>query len=38
MITNKVIGYIYDTYHHKITNWNNGILNPAALQMYGDAI
>ena len=33
MITNKVIDYIYNTHHHKITNWNNDILNPAALQM-----
>lgn len=32
------IKYICDTHHHKITNWNNGILNPAALQMYADAI
>ena len=30
--------YTCDTHHHKITNWNNGILNPAALQMYADAI
>ena len=38
MITNNVIDYIYDTHHHKITNWNNDILNPAALQIYADAI
>ena len=38
MITNKVIDYIYDTHHRKITNWNNGILNPVSLQMYADAI
>ena len=38
MITNKVIDYIYDTHHPKITNWNNGILNPVSLQMYADAI
>lgn len=38
MITNEVIDYIYNTHHHKITNWNNDILNPAALQMYTDAI
>ena len=30
--------YICDTHHHKITNCNNGNLNPAALQMYADAI
>ena len=38
MITNKVIDYIYDVHHHKITTWNNDILNPVALQMYADAI
>lgn len=38
MITNEVIDYSYNTHHHKITNWNNDILNPAALQMYADAI
>ena len=38
MITNKVIEYIHDTYHHKITNWDNGIWNPTALQMYADEI
>ena len=38
MITNKVIDYLYDTHHRKITNWNNGILNPVSLQMYADAI
>jgi len=38
MITNEVIDYIYNTHHHKITNCNNDILNPAALQMYADAI
>ena len=38
MITNNVIDYIYDTHHHKITNWNNDILSPAALQIYADAI
>ena len=37
MITNKVLDYIYDTHHRKITNWNNGILNPVSLQMYADA-
>jgi len=28
MITNEVIDYIYSTHYHKITNWNNDILNP----------
>ena len=38
MITNNVIDYIYDTQHHEITNWSNDVLNPAALQIYVDAI
>ena len=38
MITNKVIEYIHDTHHYKITNWDNGISNPTALQMYADEI
>jgi len=38
MISNEVIDYIYNTHHHKITNWNNDILNPAALQICADAI
>ena len=38
MINNNVIDYIYDTHHHRITNWNNDILSPAALQIYADAI
>ena len=35
LITNKVHN---DTHRRKINNWNNGILNRAALQMYADAI
>ena len=38
MITNEVIDYIYNSHHYKITNWNNDILNPAALQMCANAI
>ena len=38
MITNEVIDHIYGTHHHKITNWNDDILNPLALQTYADAI
>ncbi|XP_049900259.1 uncharacterized protein LOC126390142 [Epinephelus moara] len=38
MATNCVLKYIYDRHHHRITQWNHGILNPAALQTYADRI
>ena len=38
MITNRVLDFIYETHHHRITSWNNSILYPAALQKYADAI
>ena len=38
MITIEVIDHIYGTHHHNITNWNDDILNPIALQTYADAI
>ena len=38
MITNTVLDHIYETNNHKITTWNDGLLNPPALQTYGDAI
>ena len=38
MITNRVLDYIYETHHHRITSWNNSILYPAALQQNADAI
>ncbi|KAL7388340.1 hypothetical protein ABVT39_011989 [Epinephelus coioides] len=38
MATNCVLEYIYDKHHHRIIQWNHGILNPAALQTYADRI
>lgn len=38
MVTNQVIDYIYQTHGHRLTQWNNLLLNPAALQTYADAI
>ena len=32
------VNTVYDVHHHKITTWNNDILNSVALQMYADAI
>ena len=38
MATNCALDYIYDEHHQKITEWNDDILNPAALQTYADCI
>ena len=38
MVTNQVVDYIYQAHGHKITQWNNQLLNLAALQTYADAI
>ena len=38
MVTNQVLDYIYDVHSHRITQWNDQILNPVALQSYADAI
>ena len=38
MASNIVLNYIYDLHHHRITTWNNAILNPLALQQYADAV
>ena len=38
LITNDVMDYIYDVHGHLITQWNQDLLNPAALQRYADAI
>ena len=38
MIVNQVIDYIYETHGHLVTEWNNQLLHPVALQSYADAI
>ena len=38
LITKDVMDYIYDVHGHLITQWNQDLLNPAALQRYADAI
>ena len=38
LITNLVLDYIYAVHAHRITQWNQDILNPVALQSYADAI
>lgn len=38
MISNTVLDWIYERHGHRITEWNNDILNPVALQNYADAV
>ena len=38
LIMNHVMDYIYYVHGHRITQWNQDILNPGALQHYADAI
>ena len=38
MVTNQVVDYIYQAHGRRLTQWNNLLLNPAALQRYADAI
>ena len=38
MISNTVLDFIYNEHGHKITQWNNSLLNPANLEVYAAAI
>ena len=38
MISNHVIDFIYENHSHRITQWNDAILDPVSLQRYADAI
>ena len=38
MISNTVLDFIYNEQGHKITQWNNSLLNPANLEVYAAAI
>lgn len=38
MIINNVMDYIYDVHGHRLTQWNNDILNPGLLETYADAV
>ena len=38
MIINTAIDYLYDRHAHRITDWNNDILDPVHFQQYADAI
>lgn len=38
MIINTVINYIYDTHIHRITEWNDMLLDPVILEEYVNVI
>ena len=38
MISNHVIDFIYENHSHRITQWNDTILDPVSLQRYADTI
>ena len=38
MICNLVMDNIHQQHHHRITQWNDSLLNPALLETYADAI
>ena len=38
MINNYMIDFIYQSHSHRLLEWNNQILNPAALETYAAAI
>ena len=38
MISNRMVDFMFDSHGHRLTNWNNSLLNPPALQRYADAI
>ena len=38
MVTNAVIDYIYTIHAHRITHWNDPLLNPVALDTYARSV
>ena len=34
MITNTVLDYVYDRHGHRLTQWNNQVMDPNHLQQY----
>ena len=38
MVSNDVLDFIYNTHRHRITQWHHNVLNPAALQIFSNAI
>ena len=38
MMTNKVVDFIFENHGHRITQWNNPILNPEYLEHYAEGM
>ena len=38
MVTNKVLNHLYQIRGHRLTQWNDTILHPQALEQYAEAI
>ena len=38
MVTNHLIDFIYNTHGHRITRWNDALLNPPALETYARSV
>ena len=38
MATNHVIDFIYNIHGHRITRWNDALLNPRALETYAQSV
>ena len=38
MVTNKVLNHLYQIHGHRLTQWNDAILHPQALEQYAEAI
>ena len=38
MISNTVLEWMYNNYRHRITQWNNNILDPMQLQLSANAV
>ena len=38
MVTNKVLNHLYQIHGHRLTQWNDTILHPQALEQYAEAI
>ena len=38
LITNEILNFIYERCGHRLTEWDQQLLNPKKLQIYADAI
>ena len=38
MIPSEVLDFIFENHNHRVTGWNDVLLNPASLQLYANAV